>query len=132
MTFKHELPEDCPDETVSTLEMDITCFHLTKEHPAGKNDFIPIAMQRVVKEDELCQGSGLSVSENIEDIRWVADTFPKHGKYIWKGTIRYMSDGIVKLTPSRQQPAHHTWYPFEGTTISNIFNDLEEIYEKKY
>jgi hypothetical protein len=131
LEFKHDLPDNCPDKTVKTIEDDFQCYHLTKSYPPGKDDFQPVAKKRRVRENQLCQASGLSVLKELTDIRNIAETFPENGRYIIKGTVRYRLDGLIKKTPAAERLSHHTWYPLIDTNEHKVFLELEEVYEKR-
>ena len=131
LSFKNDLPVGCPDSKVKTIEEDMHCYHVTKEYPPGKNDFIPAANKaRKIKDHLLCQSKGLSILESLDDIKRLVDTIPNIGIYILCGTVRYRLDGLIKLTPSGDHPSHRTWYPYEWINESIVFHELVEKYER--
>lgn len=122
MTFKNELPEGCPDESIQDIPGTQTFYRSTKNSPPQDIDFIPVwhTSRRVAHQE--CLQKGLSVSQELKDIQAVLKQFKKIGKYIYCGMIHYKVDGIVKMTPSQKNPSHRTWYPYKDTDEKAIFS----------
>lgn len=100
-------------------------FRIVKKSPPQDGDFIPTWFSNPRNINE-CQERGLSISEKCEDAQKTMKAFKRLGKYIYSGIIRYKVDGIVKRTPSSNNPTHRTWYPYVDTNEIEIF----KVHEK--
>ena|GEM_PF-6136955 len=125
MNFKNDLPENCPDRDIKSIEEDRLFYRVSKNTPPTEDDFIPLWFSRKMASDKECMAKGISVSEDIDDAKRLIKMFKNMGKYIYGGIIIYKKDGIVSLTPNYKNPSHRTWYPYHDTNEINIFKIKE-------
>jgi len=139
--FKYPVIEGCPEKYLKeNVDKDGFYFRITKNNPPENADFIPhyISQERVhilmkknyeKKNDyrHLCLMCGLSLFRNEREAILLMKRYPKLGRYLFKGYIK-IEYGVLKASPNRERPSHHTWYPFEGVDEKDIFKLM--IWEK--
>jgi hypothetical protein len=122
--FPGDFPDNCPfDADVANA----TLFHGCGDQTATDEDFAPFARSADEKKRQRakragCNGWGISVWTTERAARHAQELFPDWmGKWhIFKGDVT-PDDGQLKLTPSRNQAEHYTFWSFEGVTLRERF-----------
>lgn len=129
--FKYigNLSEICPN--LDKID-ESNVFRLIKETSPEKCDFIPLyysSKRRYWKSDDDCKAKGLSLFENIEDVKHLLDNIPnqkKKYKSIYSAALT-IDDGELYKTPVKQRPTHRTFYAISSCKELKIFtNKVEE------
>jgi len=122
--FPHWYPKGCPTEGDEVAE---TLYHGCVTNPATAEDFTPFAAsadrrkQNMAKSNP-CMGSGLSVWRSAGDALHAQELFDYAARwFIFKGDV-VESDGKLAPTPTRDQPAHHTFWAYEGVDLRAKFS----------
>lgn len=134
--FKYPIIEGCPDKYLRENADESYYFRITKNNPPTEEDFIPLYVSNEnyakkrkesceKKKDNkcLCLMCGLSLFKKKEEAKFMMNRYPRLGRFLFRGYIK-MEYGVLKASPNRDNPSHHTWYPFEGTSEMDIFIEL--------
>ena len=119
--FDPDIPNNCPP--VDVHQGDVKIFRKVSKFPAAAKDFeSDVRAGRMNHDPKNCQSWGCSI--------WVTESAVWHALSIFKfwrkkgvivsGTIQ-PSDGVVKNTPSADQPEHHTYWKAHGRDPSGKF-----------
>ena len=129
MQWPDYYPENCPPEAAEPASG--TFYRLVRRDPVQLEDFIPLYIDRPenfenIPIDEVCQGCGVSVCKNKQDIERLQNSSGKMRKrQIAEGELN-PTLGAIKHTPSRKYKSHHTWWvPIEVKPwlVFNVVND---------
>ena len=137
--FKYPVIDSCPDKYLKYNADSSYYYRITKNNPPENSDFLPQYMDKKFqkrrkscekKKDNycLCLMCGLSLFKNEEEAKLMMKRFPNMGRFLFKGYIK-MEYGVLKASPSKEKPSHHTWYPFDGVDEKNIFKYI--VWDKK-
>ena len=127
-SFKYidNLSEICPNFD----RIDKSCvYRLIKGTTPIEDDFVPLyysTKRRYWKEVDDCKAKGLSLFENIEDIKHLLNNIPNQKekyKSIYQGQID-INDGDIYKTPVTKRPSHRTFYAYD------VCDELESFTKK--
>ncbi len=72
-----------------------------------------------------CTRHGLSVFPSSPACRHQANLFPHLGRKVGCAELEPIH-GVIAPTPSKSNPAHMTWWSYEGVDRHVLFTDVEE------
>lgn len=74
----------------------------------------------------VCTRHGLSVFPSMDSCTHLVKLFPRLGPYVGKADLTQLH-GKIAETGSSKNPAHMTWWPYEGVNRHSLFNDLQKV-----
>ncbi len=122
-------PENCPPEAAKSASG--TVYRLVQSDPPQSEDFIPLYIDKPENFErkpisEVCQGCGVSVCKDKQDIERLQSSSGKMRKrHIAEGELN-PTLGVIKHTPSRKYKSHHTWWVPIGIkpwVVFHVVND---------
>lgn len=117
--FPNWFPSGCPH---NAKEVDTTLYHGCESNPATQEDFIPHARSARPRKQAMarnggCMAFGLSVWATEADARHAQELFPYAARWhIFRGDVK-PEDGRIAPTPTASQPAHHTFWAYDGVDL---------------
>lgn len=121
--FPDWFPDGCPNDAV---EANATLYRGCETNPPTNEDFTPHARSEVPRKRHMargaaCMGYGLSVWISQADARHAQELFPWAARWhIFSGDVT-PDDGQLAATGTRQQPAHHSFWAYDGVELSVKF-----------
>ena len=114
--------DNCPPKGVVPISGYVYCW--VYHDPPIEDDFIP-AMKRWrnthrFSPERKCQGYGLSVYRNMNDLLEAATTGLPDSRKIAEAKLTNIH-GVIKSTPSNNSLRHFTWWPSRGMDVSFLF-----------
>lgn len=122
-SFPTFLPDNCPS---GAQPMDGTIFRGCETDPFTMEDFTPHTLSNKPEKRDRCDPSncnhwGLSVWIREQDALHAQDLYRWAARwFIFSGKVSAM-DGVIKETPGNL-PGHHTFWTYEGVSISQNFS----------
>ncbi len=123
LRFPADYPPDCPISGAHPVTWSV--WYLVDQSPPSADDFRPLAVKEGRANYERrnnrqkCMARGISVWTDRSAVLVAQSLNPGlAGKLLARGTIK-PTDGWVAQTGGN--PAHHTWWPFEGVSPHTIF-----------
>lgn len=122
-------PENCPSAGAKPASGKVC--RLVRKDPAQPKDFIPLFLEKTAlfknkSTIEVCQGCGISVCDDLQDIMKLQRSSAKMRKRrIAEGELN-PTLGKIQHTPSSQYKSHHTWWVLVGTEPWFVFNVISE------
>jgi hypothetical protein len=119
-------PESCPPEDARPA--DIKAFRFVDGFPCSGPDFVSVQERNPHRDyGNRCKACGLSVFLSIEDALGMQKRIPGFRKKRLAVGALTPDDGVVKATPSQNEPSHHTWWmPIEAKPFDR-FASAEEV-----
>ena len=119
LTFPHDWPEPCPPADANAA--DTVIYRRVLNNPPLPADFLSYReLGKRVSPGKACQACGLSVFVTREDAVHNRELFPSAGQFIAAGRL-LPCHGKTMHTPSGTQPAHYTWWCYDGVARSTLF-----------
>lgn len=120
MSFREQLPEDCPPTNAGEVTADLAVYRLVKNAAVAAEDFNSQRADHPEKifSEELseCVVCGVSVFADRRDCELARKLRSQNGKLIARVVLR-PGAGVVLHSPGRSRPSHHTWWPFREYDI---------------
>ena len=109
MSYREELPEDCPPDAAEEIAAARDVFRLVRTNPPALDDF---RSQRAEKPQAVfhvteCQARGVSVFSQRKDCERLLKLAHMRGRSI----SRVQLDAGAGKIQQTFQPSHHTWWP---------------------
>ncbi|WP_336986466.1 hypothetical protein [Altererythrobacter aquiaggeris] len=118
--FPKWMPDGCPQDSE---EIECTLYRGCKDNPPSDEDLTPHALSSKPRKQKLAEGMGcigfaLSVWVTEADATHAQKLFPKLGAkwHIFAAKVS-KTDGQLAATPSRSQPGHHSYWPYENVDL---------------
>ena len=109
----------------------VVVYYLVSHNPPIKEDFKPLIKRikdfkpRYDKEKEECEAHGLSVYTDMNDAIITRENRNSlRDKKLAVGKLNF-DCGLMKETPKRDRPSHHTWWFPYGMEIWNLFEVID-------
>lgn len=121
MEFHPNRPKGCPPDDAPPV--DIVVYRAVADPPIAAKHFLSHAENGTNCDLADCKSWGLSV--------WVSRAHAEHAQRIMRSLIgsAYIvagrpkpTEGVLKHTPSKRQPQHHTLWKVDGLDISQRFS----------
>jgi hypothetical protein len=119
--YDSEWPKDCPPADAESGPFQ--CFRAVKAFP-DPNEFRSSYESNLFKNVCPCRRRGLSILSSLEAAEHHQELF-KDRKVIVTANL-LPEHGVVKATPTRDQPNHYTWWPPNGLNRLAPFSKHEE------
>jgi hypothetical protein len=121
LAFPADWPQPCPPE--DAVPANQVVYRAVGSDPPTAEDFLSYREEgKSVRNPQMaCLACGISVLPRREDAEHHLKLFPARGPYIAEGVLT-PDHGKTKRTPSLQQPAHITWWCYEGVNRSEAFH----------
>ncbi|MBX5008124.1 hypothetical protein [Rhizobium lentis] len=120
MEFDLEMKEACdgacpPDEAE---EVECTIFRAVETNPATEKDFSSwVKLELKSAKKNRCEHWGLSVWTELDAVNHARDVIPRMQElHIAAGDIE-KQDGVIKATPTTNQPKHFTYWSYVGVDL---------------
>ncbi|MDD4964036.1 MAG: hypothetical protein PHI11_08985 [Gallionella sp.] len=126
MNFPSNWPSNCPLQ--SAVDCQHTVFMAFTSKPATANQCKSQAERNRAQSaigDGACTRHGLSVFPSFNDCKHQVALLPHLGPYIGKAYLT-ASHGKIAETPARRNPAHMTWWPYQGVDRHSLFSNFVE------
>ena len=115
MTYREDLPNNCPPEDAAPLDETAYFFRLVDQYPPAEGDFDSVWKTQPGRHERLpdeCIAKGVSLFDNPRAL----EARTRQGNFSDKVTC------LVRVTPEsgpvRQGTSHHhTWWPFRDYDI---------------
>jgi hypothetical protein len=75
--------------------------------------------------EDACTRHGLSVFPTFKSCDHLRRALPRLGSHILRARLS-PNHGVIAETPSRKNPQHQTWWPFEGTPRDALFAAVDD------
>lgn len=122
-TFPSDWPEDCPPANAPDADGDI--YRLVRRNPPSDTDFLTFHELGKAPKAPPCLRCGLSVLPTLRDAQHQRALFPRLGAHIAAARLTH-SHGKLLHTPSQNNEAHTTWWPYMGLQRGQLFAVVEE------
>lgn len=125
--FPAYFPEGCPPENAMSEE--IILFRLCKTDVPAAEDFVTFYQCNPKKYAGMIQAYGLSMYPSVEDCERARRKSPKlrdTRKGIACGCVD-AEKGKILRTPSKANPAHITWWIYEGVKPHTFFSSCGKV-----
>lgn len=127
MSFPSSLPLNCP--LPSAIDCGQVVFMAFQSQPVTSEQCQTQAERnRAVNAvgDAACTRHGLSVFPTLVSCTHHVKLFPRLGPYVGKANLT-SPHGKIAATGSAKNPAHMTWWPYEGVKRNSLFIDLQKV-----
>lgn len=127
MNFPSTLPPNCP--LPSAIDCQQVVFMAFQSTPATADQCKTQAEKDKALNavgDGVCTRHGLSVFPSFDSCIHLVKLFPRLGPYVGKAGLT-PPHGKIAETANTKNPAHMTWWPYEGVNRHSLFIDLQKI-----
>ncbi|WP_164829310.1 hypothetical protein [Sinorhizobium meliloti] len=125
MEFEPEMKEACegvcpPDDAEA---VDCTIYRAVETSPASENDFVSwVKLGLKSAKKHKCEHWGLSVWRDLDAVSHARDVIPRMQEmYVASGDVS-QADGVIKATPTSNQPKHQTYWSYLGVDLTPRFD----------
>ena len=125
MTFRQDLPENCPPDTATRIEQTTTFYRLIEAWPPTNEDFDPVwdlhpERHRTLMKAE-CRAKGLTVFDTPQAAQKIRARYDQHShKIVCEVSIAPDSGKIVQ-----GETNHYTWWPFQDCEPTDLCSEYE-------
>lgn len=120
-TFSASLPADCPLPRAVDCNREV--YFLVDQLPLNASQFLSQAERgraTGVSGEKVCTRHGLSVFPDKASCAHQVELFPRLGPHITCATLAE-EHGKIADTPSGNNPAHMTWWPYADVERHGLF-----------
>ena len=125
MTYREDLPENCPPDTAIRIEQTAIFYRLIEQWPPTERDFHSVwelhpERHRRLRIEE-CKAKGLSVFDTPQAAQVISDKYEEHS---------HKTVCEVRITPDSgkiQQgyTNHYTWWPFRDCEPADLCSEYK-------